>query len=316
MLGPMDNANLDDLAVFVRVVDCGGFAGAARELGVPTSTVSRAIERLESGSRVRLLQRTTRHMKPTSEGRDLYAAVVPAVSALRAAARTLEPATRQPRGRLRVTAPNDLCSSFLANVVVAFAERHPLVDLDFSLTNQHANLIDEGFDVAVRATGDLGDSSLVARKLGELELRLYASPQYVERRGAPATWKDLAGHQCVVFRGKDLERTWALRSSSGEAGVAVRGRVGGDDLLFVRSMIVAGAGIGLLPHINAAGDEASGRIVRVLPEWHARGASLYVVYPSSKNVPARVAAFRDFVVAAFASWKAGRDGAATARARR
>jgi DNA-binding transcriptional LysR family regulator len=212
-----------------------------------------------------------------------------------------------------VTAPNDLCSSFLANVIVAFAERHPLVDLDFSLTNQHANLIDEGFDVAVRATGELGDSSLVARKLGELELRLYASPQYIQRRGAPATWKDLAGHQCVVFRGKDLERTWALLSASGEAGVAVRGRIGGDELLFVRSMIVAGAGIGLLPHINAAGDEANGRIVRVLPEWHARGASLYVVYPSSKNVPARVTAFRDFVVAAFASWEAGRDGAAPLR---
>jgi DNA-binding transcriptional LysR family regulator len=86
----------------------------------------------------------------------------------------------------------------------------------------------------------------------------------------------------------------------------VRGRVGGDDLTFVHSMIVAGAGIGLLPHLNAAADEASGRIVRILPEWHAPGASLYVVYPSRKNVPARVTAFRDFVVEAFASWQAGR----------
>jgi DNA-binding transcriptional LysR family regulator len=306
MLGAMADLNLDDLAVFVRVVDRGGFAGAARELGTPTSTVSRAIERLEAGAGVRLFQRTTRHMKPTSEGRDLYAAVAPAVSTLRAAARTLEPASRQPRGRLRVTAPLNLCTGFLADVIVAFAERHPLVDLDFSLTNHHANLIDEGFDVAMRATADLGDSSLVVRKLGDLEHHLYASPHYLQRRGAPATCEELAHHPCIVFRGNELARTWNLRGPGGATSVAVRGRLGGDDLTFVRSMIVAGAGIGLLPHLNATADEASGRIVRILPEWHALGASLYVVYPSRKNVPARVTAFRDFVVEAFAAWQAGR----------
>ena len=300
----MATPNLDDLAVFVRVVERGGFAGAARELGTPTSTVSRAVGRLESRAGVRLLHRTTRHMRPTSEGRELYAAVAPAVSALRAATRALEPAARQPRGRLRVTAPNDLSAAFLADVVVAFADRYPLVHLDFALTNAHANLVDEGFDVALRATVDLGDSSLVARKLGDLELRLYASPKYLERRGAPATPSDLADHHCVVFRAKDLERTWALRSAAGDASVAVRGRIGGDDFTFVRAMIIAGAGIGILPHINCTADEASGRLVRVLPDYHARGASLYVVYPSTKNVPARVTAFRDFVVAAFASWAA------------
>jgi DNA-binding transcriptional LysR family regulator len=305
----MADLNLDDLAVFVRVVERGGFAGAARELGAPTSTVSRAIVRLESRAGVRLFQRTTRHMRPTSEGRELYEAVAPAVSTLRAAARTLEPATRPPRGRLRVTAPNDLCAGFLADVVVAFAERHPLVQLDFALTNQHTNLVDEGFDVAVRATVDLRDSSLVARKLGDLEHRLYASPRYLERHGAPTTWSDLADHRCVLFRPKELARTWALRSAAGDASVPVRGRIGGDDFTFVRAMIAAGAGIGLLPHINCAADEASGRLVRVLPEYHARGASLYVVYPSTRNVPARVTAFRDFVVQAFASWASGRKGA-------
>lgn len=307
-LGPMADLNLDDLAVFVRVVEREGFAGAARDLGVQTSTVSRAIERLESRAGVRLLQRTTRHVRPTSEGRELYAAVAPAVSTLRVAAHALEPATRQPRGRLRVTAPNDLCSNFLADVIVAFADRHPLVQLDFAVTNKHANLVDEGFDVAVRATADLGDSSLVARKLGELQHRLYASPRYLQRYGAPATLGDLTHHQCVVFRAKDLARTWALESASGDATVPVRGRIGGDDFIFVRAMVVAGGGIGMLPHINCAADEASGRLVRVLPDYHARGASLYVVYPSTKNVPARVTAFRDFVVAAFASWAAGRDG--------
>jgi DNA-binding transcriptional LysR family regulator len=307
----MADLNLDDLAVFVRVVDRGTFASAARELGAPTSTVSRAIARLESRAGVRLLHRTTRALRPTSEGRDLYATVAPAVTALRAAARTLEPATRKPKGRLRVTAPTDLCSGFLASVIVAFAERHPLVTLDFSLTNQHTNLVEDGFDVAVRATARLGDSSLVARKLGDLEHRLYASPKYVERYGAPTSLADLSKHACVVFRATDLARTWPLRGDGRETSVEVRGRIGGDDFTFVRPIIMAGGGIGLLPHINAAADEASGRLVRVLPAFQARGASLYVVYPSARNVPLRVTAFRDFVVDAFASWTS--ESEATAR---
>ena len=296
----MAELSLDDLAVFLRVVERGGFASAARELGTPTSTVSRAIERLESRAGVRLLQRTTRHMRPTSEGRDLYTAVAPAISTMRAAAQSLEPATRQPRGRLRVTAPSDLCAAFLADVIVAFADRYPLVQLDFALTNQHANLVEEGFDVAIRATVDLRDSSLVARKLGDAELRLYASPQYLQRRGAPATLADLADHSCIVFRAEELARTWSLRSAGNDASVAVRGRIGGDDFTFVRAMALAGGGIALLPHFSCGADEASGRLVRVLPDAQARGASLYVVYPSRKNVPARVTAFRDFVLKAFA----------------
>jgi DNA-binding transcriptional LysR family regulator len=300
----MADLSIDDLAVFVRVVERGGFAGAARELGTPTSTVSRAIGRLEERAGVRLLQRTTRHVRPTSEGRELYAAVAPAVSALRAAGRTLEPSSRQARGRLRVTAPNDLCAGFLADVVVAFAERYPLVPLDFSVSNSHANLVDEGFDVALRATVDLADSSLIARKLGALELRLYAAPKYLRKHGTPESPGDLVDHKCVVFRAKELARTWALRSAAGETSVNVSGRIGGDDLMFARAMVAAGGGIGLLPHINCAGDEDSGRLVRVLPDYHAKGANLYVVYPSAKNVPARVSVFRDFIVEAFAAWTA------------
>jgi DNA-binding transcriptional LysR family regulator len=303
----MAEPDLDDLALFVRVVERGGFASAAREIGTPTSTVSRAIARLEARTGVRLLHRTTRSMRPTSEGRELYAGIAPALLTLRGAARSLEPATRKPKGRLRVTAPNDLSANFLADVIVAFMERYPLVQLDFALTNQHTNLVDEGFDVAVRAAGHLADSSLVARKLGELEHRLYASPKYLQRHGAPASVDDLQDHACVVFRAKELARTWALHGADGDATVTVRGRVGGDDFSFVRSIVLAGGGIGMLPHINSAADEASGRLVRVLPAVRMRGASLYVVYPTAQNVPSRVIAFRDFVVEAFDAWVA-REG--------
>jgi len=300
----MSELHLDDLAIFVRVIERGGFAGAARELGTPTSTVSRAIARLEERSGVRLLHRTTRHVQPTSDGQELYGAVAAAVSSLRQTAQALEPSSRQVRGRLRITAASDLLNGFLSEVVVAFGERYPQVELDFVVTNKRINLVDEGFDLALRASRNLSDSSLVARKLGELELRLYASPHYLERHGAPSTPADLSRHHCVIFRGQDLLRTWQLESAAGEASVALRGRLGGDDMGFIRAMLIAGAGVGLLPHLNGAADEASGRLVRVLPDYHARGASLYIVYPSKKQLPARVSAFRDFVSEAFSSWAA------------
>jgi DNA-binding transcriptional LysR family regulator len=298
----MPELNLDDIAVFVRVVDHRGFAPAARELGVPTSTVSRAIERLETTARVRLLQRTTRALRPTLEGEELYARAAPAVSSLRGAARALEPATHKPKGRLRVTAPADLCTTFLADVIVAFAERHPLINLDFTLTNQPSNLVDEGFDVAIRATLNVRGASLIVRKLGVLELRLYASPAYVEKRGMPTSPTELQNHQCILFRAKDLARTWTFSGEKGETNLEVHGRVGGDDLSFVRAIVLAGGGIGVLPHLNSAADEASGRLVRILPRLHMQGATLYLVYPSAKNVPTRVTAFRDFVVDAFRAW--------------
>ena len=300
----MPELNLDDLAIFVRVVERGGFASAARELKVPTSTISRAIGRLESTSGVTLLQRTTRAVRPTAEGRDLFANVAPAVTTLRGAAHALEPATRKARGRLRVSAPNDFAVNFLADVIVAFTERYPLVQLDFSLTNHHSNLVDEGFDVAVRAAVRLRDSSLVARKLGELQQRFYASPKYLQTQGAPRTLDDLKDHRCVVFRANELVRNWTTRGPSGETNTEVHGRIGGDDFSFVRAIVIAGGGIGLLPDINCVADEASGKLVRVLPELYARGATLYLVSPAMRNVPARVTAFRDFVIEAFETWSA------------
>ncbi len=157
----MAEPSLDDLAMFVRVLERGGFSSAARSLGVPTSNVSRAIARLESQSGVQLLHRTTRTVKATSEGQELFASAAPAMTALRGAVRAIDPEARKPKGRLRVSAPNDLGAAFLADVIVGFTERYPLVKLDVSLSNAHANLVEEGLDVAIRATSRLSD---VARR--------------------------------------------------------------------------------------------------------------------------------------------------------
>jgi DNA-binding transcriptional LysR family regulator len=299
-LARVRDLDLNDLRVFVRVVDRGGFALAARELGVPTSTVSRTIARLEASTGTRLLHRTPRSVRATSEGRAIYASVSEAVGTLERAAHALEPASRRPKGVLRVTAPPDIGNTFLADVVVAFAERYPLVQVDIALANRVVNLVDEGFDVAVRAALRLTDSTLVAKKLGNVEHALYASPRYIERFGAPSSPAELGDHRCIVFRGKDLAKTWKLHAESeGTVDVVVRAHMGSDDFGCVRAAAAAGGGVALLPRLVCAKDEAAGRLVRVLPAFASKGADLYVLYPSAAQVPARVTAFRDFVAAAF-----------------
>ncbi len=306
----MRDLDLNNLRVFVRVVDRGGFAAAARELGVPTSTVSRTIARLEECTGTRLLQRTPRSVQTTSEGRAIYASVSDAVATLERTARDLEPATRKPKGVLRVTAPTDIGSVFLADVAVAFQERYPQVQVDLSLTNRAVSLIDEGFDVAVRAALRLSDSTLVAKKVGDVDHGVYASPRYIERHGAPAEPGDLAAHRCIVFRGKHFVKTWRLEGAhagKGAVEVEVRGVMGGDDFGFVRAATAAGGGVALLPRLVCVKDEAAGRLVRVMPGLWAQGAALYVLHPSAAHVPARVTAFRDFVVAAFEKSRLGRS---------
>jgi len=291
--------DLNDLRMFVRVVDRGRLTLAARELGVPTSTVSRSVARLEGHAGARLLHRTPRSLHATPEGRALYASVSEAVGALERATFGLEPASRQPKGTLRVTAPPEIGSAFLAAVVVSFTERYPLVQVELALTNRAVSLVDEGFDLAVRAAPRLSDSSLVARKVGELEHALYASPRYLEGTRPPSSPRDLSSHRCLVFRAKDLEKTWKLMSREESMEVAVRAHMGADDFGWLRAAAVAGGGIALLPRLICLKDEAAGQLVRVLPAFAAKGATLYVMYPSSAHVPARVSAFRDFVRAAF-----------------
>jgi DNA-binding transcriptional LysR family regulator len=292
----MADLDLNDVAVFVRVLEHAGFAKAARVLGVPTSTVSRAVSRLEDAAGARLVHRNTRNVTPTPEGRSFYAEVAPLVVALRHAARGVEDHTREARGTLRISAPNDLGATFVAGLVSAFSERHPRLSVHVELSVRTVDLVREGFDVALRASDKLSDSSLVARKAGELEAELYAAPGYIAAHGAPADAAALSAHCCILFRPENGEATWRLDGPDGTLEQRVRGRIGGDDYLFVRAVALAGAGIALLPRMVAADDVASGRLVRVLPRLAARGVALFVVYAAARTLPAKISAFRDFVL--------------------
>jgi DNA-binding transcriptional LysR family regulator len=290
----MLDMDLNDVAAFVRVVENSGFAKAARELGVPTSTVSRAVARLEQSVGVRLLHRTTRNLSVTSEGHAFHQRVAPLVASLRDATRNLGAGGKEPEGLLRVTAPNDIGSAFLSEEIVRFLERYPLLRVELMLTNRKLNLVSEGIDVAVRA-GRLEASSLVARKIGTLQVDFYASPTYAERSRLPSNLAELSRHKIVAFGAREGKLSQTLDGPRGPEPVELSCRIACDDFGFVRATLVAGGGIGLIPRMIAASDLATGRLLRVLPDYSASSGALFVIYPSARQVPTKVTLFRDFL---------------------
>jgi DNA-binding transcriptional LysR family regulator len=295
--------DLNRVAAFVRVAQDGTFTAAARALGVPKSSVSRSVAQLEQELGIRLLHRTTRKLRLTDAGTVFYERVARALTDIDEARATASEMQSEPRGTVKITAPPDFGTSVLGPILARFARKHPSIVVDISLSGRLVDLVAEGFDLAVRA-GPLRDSSLVVRRFGKLDSALYVSPKYVARRGAPRTVAELADHEAVLFRGTEGRATWALDGPGGEVrSVDVTGPVACDDLAFAHKATLSGAGVALLPRFLCARQEASGRLVRVLPEWIAGDAVLHVVYPSIRFVPQRVVLFREFLTAALSSFE-------------
>ena len=291
------NDGLDELATFVRVVDAGSIAAAARLLGVPKSTVSRRISRLEDRLGVRLLQRTTRSMHTTAEGEGLYRRASGPLADLASATSAVADAGDTPRGLLRVTAPVDFDRLF-GPIVVEFMARYPEVSVQIDLSARRVDLVAEGFDLAIRA-GTLEDSSLIARKLATVDLQLFASPAYLEKHGAPKRVRDLAGHECLLFRPSGTKQQWSFEGGKQPEVVEVTGRLGSSEYAFLRSVCLAGAGIARMPSHLGSDAVRAGTLVRVLPKRHLGRGTLSLLYPSARHLPAKARAFRDFLVAAF-----------------
>lgn len=295
----MNGIDLNDVATFVRVAEGGGVTPAAKAIGVPKSTVSRALARLEKHLGVRLVQRTTRALALTDAGRSYYERVRGAVAGLADANAEVVDLGADPRGTIRITAPVDIGEILLGDAIRQFMEKYPQVSFDVSLTSRVVDLVAEGFDLAIRAT-PLSDSSLVARRLGSSDMALFASKAYLARRGTPSSVADLASHDFIRFRATGLGPRITLRGPGGaEESVELHGPVETDDLLFVQRLTTLGAGIGMFPLFFAAcatRAEQQG-VVRVLPEWTGRGGVLNIVAPSARHEPRRVKLFREFLLA-------------------
>jgi DNA-binding transcriptional LysR family regulator len=290
----MGTPEYNRVAHFVRVIRAGSFTAAAAELGLPKSSLSRSVSNLERELGVRLLHRTTRRLTLTELGHAYYEKVRPAVEALDEAHDAALEHDTNPRGLVRISAAPDFAG--LAHVLAQFTRKHPSIELDVRLTTRYVDLLAEGIDIAVRA-GRLPDSSLVGRKVGQTELGLLAAPSYLRRRGRPRRIEDLAGHDWVLFRANGHRASLTLDGPDGrQHSVDIRGSFAVDDMGFARAACQAGIGIARLPLGGIVDVLDDGRLERVLPEYSAGGAQLWVVLPTAQYVPRRVALVRDHLV--------------------
>lgn len=288
----------DEVRIFVRVVEARSFSAAARAMGLPKSTVSRRVSGLEERLDVRLLQRTTRSLSLTDEGAAYYERAARALADLDEAAEAAAGTRIEPRGLLKVTAPVDLGSSFVAPLVAAFCRAHPAVRVRLDLTDRVVDLVAEGCDVAIRA-GRLDDSSLIARRLGPARWVLCASRAYLRRAGAPRGIDELPQRETVAFHAPASGATWRLRNGARTMRVPVSPRFASNNADAVRKAALEGLGIAFVPEPIVASDLASGRLRRVLEGHEPPETDIHVVYPAGRFLPARVRAFVDRVIEGF-----------------
>lgn len=292
---------LENIRVFVRVVEQDSMSAAGRLLRLSPAVVSHRIQSLESHLGVRLLNRTTRKVQPTEQGLAFYQAAQEVMAAVERAETVVAGAGGQPQGALRVTAPLGFARRILAPLVPEFQQAHPKVTLQLRCSEHLIDLLNESVDVALRL-GILTDSSLIARKIVDCERLLCAAPAYLSDRGAPETPEDLLAHNCLLLRFPGSQQfRWTLQTPEGPQTLSVQGSCDADDGDLLTGWALAGQGIVLKPLWEVAEHLKDGRLVPVLPDFPPESVTLSVLYPHRRLLPARVKAFSDFAVTRFAA---------------
>ena len=288
--------DLNEIVVFAKVVETRSFTAAAQQLGLPKSTVSRKVSQLEERLAARLIQRTTRKLSLTEIGQAYYERCQRIVSDIMSAEQLVTDMQSTPRGLLRISAPVDLGGFRLGELSAQFLCEHQDIHLHLDLTDRVVDLIDEGYDLALRF-GPLGESTLIAKRLYGMRAKLYASADYLARRAAPADPDGLPEHDLLAFVPNPRMATWTLRGTSGGPPVELTpsARLTSNNLLAVRQAVAAGGGIALLPDFVLGDHVATGALVPVLPGWHATSAELFAVYPSGRNLSPKTRAFIDYL---------------------
>ena len=284
--------DLNDIVVFTKVVETKSFTGAAEQLGLPKSTVSRKLAQLEERLGVRLVQRTTRKLALTDIGEAYYERAARIVSDLQAAEQVVMDMQASPRGRLRVTAPIDLSSLFLGRIIADFNAAHPEVYVELDGSDRVVDLIEEGYDLAIRF-GQLPESTLIARKLGQFQAVLCASPEYLAKHRAPQTIEELEEHDKVLFLPSPRAQSWPLVNGEQTYELSRPAKFSSNNIMAVRDAVLAGLGVSALTEFVVACDLHEGRLVQILPEWSTPPGEINAVYPARQNLPPRLALFLD-----------------------
>ena len=290
--------SIQEMAIFARVVGAGSLSAAARELGLSPALVSRRLAALESRLGARLINRTTRSLHLTDDGATYYEACARVLADIEEADAAVSAGRVEPRGTLRVALPASFGHQHIAPLIPRFAERYPQIQLALSLSDRTVNLIEEGFDLAVRIA-HLEDSSLTARKLAPNRRVVCASPGYLARHGTPHTPDELARHNCLTTT--DFAMNWDYKGPDGKPGsVRVTGRYSCDNWEVLREWALAGLGIALKSTWDVHRLLVHGSLVEVCPGYTFHSdVAIYAVYPSRRFLPAKTRVFIDFLAESF-----------------
>lgn len=287
--------NLNDAAVFCQVVENGSFTAAAERLGLSRSVVSKYISRLENRLGARLLNRTTRRLSLTEAGQAFFARSQRGLQEIEAAEAEVSSLQAAPRGRLRVNTPMSFGILHIAPALADFVDRYPEMTVEMSLDDRQVDLVEEGFDLAIRIA-ELPDSSLIASRLGPCRHVVCASPEYLARRGTPRLPEELRSHHALTYRYQASPNEWRFITPEGRyASVPVSGTIEMNNSLAIREAVLRGAGITLTPTFVVGEDIKAGRLQTVLDEYRAHELSIYAVYPERRHLLPKVQAFIAFM---------------------
>jgi DNA-binding transcriptional LysR family regulator len=288
-----------EMEVFVAVVDAGSFVGAADGLRMSKAAVSRHVDALEQRLGVRLLQRTTRRLSLTEEGRTFYQRARDVLASLDDAEAEVTSRTQEPSGVLRINAPVSFGIQHLAPLWGEFLRQCPQVELDLTLNDRVVDLLDEGFDLAVRI-GTLGNSSLVSRQLATTRMRLCATPQYLAEHGTPRHPDELAAHRVIAYSNWSGRDEWPFTGPQGPLSVRTRAKVYSNNGDTCRAIALNHGGVLLQPSFLLADDLRRGDLLELMPEYRSVELGVYVVYPTRKQLPLKVRRLVNFLAEAFA----------------
>jgi len=291
---------LVSMAVFKQTVEAGSFAAAARSFGISPEMAGNHVRGLETHLGVRLLNRSTRRLNLTEAGGIYYERCTRILADIQDAEAEVGVLQASPRGLLRVTAPVTFGLLHIAPAVSEYMARYPEVRLDVGVSDRHVNLIEEGYDLAIRV-GELRDSNLVARRLTSFHLIVCAAPAYLQRAGRPEKPSDLTRHPCLIYREVETPDTWRFQAPDGSAvTVRVSGPLTSTNPAFLHRIALAGHGVVIGPSFEFGTDIAEGRLVPLLTGWRSRELPIHALYPHRPLLSAKIRTFVDFLAERFA----------------
>ncbi|MGY6587989.1 MAG: LysR family transcriptional regulator [Wenzhouxiangella sp.] len=291
---------IEAMQLFVRITELGSFAAVAQQLGVARSVVTRKIAALESHLGVKLLARSTRKLSLTFEGAAYLEQCRTILELVEGAEADLAEGRSRPQGRIRASIPLSFGLRRLTPVLIKFSREYPELGLELDYSDRQVNLIEEGFDLAVRITARLEPTDIV-RRLGGSRLLVLASPAYLAEHGHPKQPRDLTRHECLAYSARGSGQSWEFRVDGKPETVHIHCRVAASSGDALMSAAIAGLGITRQPDFIAADDLAAGRVVSLLDDYAPPPLGIYAVLPGNRHVPLRVRVLIDYLAESLAS---------------